>query len=236
MLYVPRRNFFLPTDLPNLTFWLDGNDPNANGATPINNSIQQIWKDKSRNGYNFVQNSNAQKPTNINNFQHGLNALGFDIAATQYMDSPSFDMGSSFSIFLLINFTSTANAWIFDTVGAPNFPEIVINTHANFAVYDGANHGQVTSIQGAGTTYLFSYVYNQSSTGELFLNGTSVGSSSATGTSAAGSFIRRVGGSNSLGAFANATYLEMFSCSMALDVGLRRQAEIYIGRKWNQSV
>lgn len=78
----------VPSTIPGLIVWLDGNDINGNGsANPSVNSKISSWKDKSSNGFNFANANSASQPTYTTTGTNGKGGVTFNSVSSTYLQS-----------------------------------------------------------------------------------------------------------------------------------------------------
>ena len=76
---------FNPDNIPGLQLWLDGNDPNANGIQPADNTPVSTWFDKSPQGNNFTQVTSGSQPIFTTNVFGSLGSPLFNAALNNFM-------------------------------------------------------------------------------------------------------------------------------------------------------
>lgn len=78
---------FSPTDIPDLTLWLDASDTST--ITQVAGSVSQ-WNDKSGNGFNAIQTNGANQPVTNSRILNGHNVIDFNGTTSFINHSTSF--------------------------------------------------------------------------------------------------------------------------------------------------
>jgi len=68
----------LPVTISSLSAWYDATDPNNNKTQFENNTPVSVWRDKSGNGYDVIQEIDAQMPTYLKNIVNNKPVLRFN--------------------------------------------------------------------------------------------------------------------------------------------------------------
>jgi len=106
---VTSRASFSPTDIPELTLWLDSADEET---ISLRDSIHVTgWADKSGNGYNTTQGTSSLQPEYDAEQLNGLPVITFD--GTEYLKNLSFFDLKKFSMFIVARIGGASQA-IFD--------------------------------------------------------------------------------------------------------------------------
>jgi len=130
-----------PNAFADLTLWLDATDPSNTGVRPADSTSIGTWVDKSRNGYDFVQATEADKPLFIESGARAKNVLRFDGSTDELRGS--VPLVAETSVFVVTTgFASSSYIFSSDNQNNPIFgPDIVTG-------YGGTRVGYFASVSG----------------------------------------------------------------------------------------
>jgi len=152
----------LPTNIPDLCFWLDGSDPLANGTIVADGTSMSSWIDKSGNNFNFT--ALGYLPFYKNNLFGSYSGLNFNGSNVGVTSTINYTNNCTFALVMSIPPDIAVSGGIFS----------INNLYGNIGITRYSNLNQLR-ISFSGT--FFSYDYNIGS--ELIIigsitNGTSI--------------------------------------------------------------
>ena len=229
----PAFTTFFPNQVNGLALWLDGNDVNGDGTTPLANELISSWVNRASTIYTCAQGTSSNAPTY--NTLHGINfsndntgaggsIQGFDL------DYPSYNNNET--IYTVVNYSNTtgsADMHILYTIGSTGRRFYI----DKFNTLTTSINGAVVIDKGILTQNTTTLVNSLISPTQVthYVDGTSKGSSnysvfSGTGTS-------YLGFDNYLGSNCfNGTMYEVLIYSNVLADSDRYKIEAYLYQKW----
>jgi hypothetical protein len=99
----------VPSDLPNLEFWVDAQDlstlfQDAGKSVPVTSNGDDVgaWEDKSGNGRDVTQAVALKKPHFVENSINGRDSIGFGVANSEILTGPNaLNSETTFTIFIV---------------------------------------------------------------------------------------------------------------------------------------
>ena len=237
--------FFSPKSIANLSFWLDANDPNADGTQTSNNQTISNWKDKSTNAYGataIVAATISKKSIN------GLDSMVFDGSSMGYKYT-SFTINSATHTFFFVSKPTsvTANSGYnyilaFQDTGGGS-PYIV------FPYYNASLSGMkgyITSYNGLAIDYTNSTLVDnavanavtltcaviQSGSQQIYRFGSLQSSATASLSSATSPYLFLGAYPAGAGYYFNGNLCEVLVFNATLDASQRQTIEGYLAWKW----
>jgi hypothetical protein len=230
----------IPQRSANLLSWLRA-DVGVTYDSSSSNEVSQ-WADQSANGYNGSQATSSNQPTIAFNAVSGLPAIVF--SGSEFLQLPSglADFTSGCSIFLVLNPTAlTTNGTVLDLGNGAlgnnlSIKESNTSGGAEFLALNGTTSSNLNSSSAVtvGVFQLLEVIYDGISDAELFVNGTSLASST---TMQASIDITRadnfIGQSGSGGNYFQGSIAEMLLYNTALTAIPRQSVEQYLMYKYD---
>jgi hypothetical protein len=219
----------VPGNVPGMSLWLDGADPNGNGTDLVDGSAVSTWVDKSGSGNNGTISYGTVTYTAL------TQSMLFNSSWFQVPNGTISPGASTFTIFVVCRPTGLANYPYVYFAGTPGY-----DTATALIFYpDGqVENGFYTDFMGkapAGTvlineTYLFSSAYNGTSR-TLYMNGSPIVTGSPGGTKNVGTGSNYIGGGG--GNPFIGTISEMIVFNRTLSDSDRQSVDSYLTSKWN---
>lgn len=182
-----KQSFFVPTQVPGCVLWLRA-DMGITFANAPTNTLVSGWADQSGNGNNASQSTSGSQPGYATGVMNGAPALTGN-GTSYWMQTSAFTLGASATLFAaaqpsvstqsayarLIEHNAGETYYIGCDVTGTEYKLIVNDATSPYGTAQG---GTVT----AGTNSIIAGAY-ASTTGTVFVNGSSVGSGSFTAPS-----------------------------------------------------
>jgi hypothetical protein len=217
---------FIPTYIPGIQIWLDGNDPAGTGVVPANGATITTWADKSGNAYN------ATTAAGTLTYSNGVSS-GIAFTGTQFMTTALNSLAASESAFVVLKFNNLTGeqdilSWNYGGGAARGREYMLLSSQmawdsTNAAIY-------YSTAPSANVTSLVEYTYTTSVL-NMYLNGSNTSSNTAISFSP-GSQGTVIGSYNS-GGYLNATLNEIVVYNSVITSAQRQVVEGYLAWKWN---
>lgn len=218
---------FSPTDITGCLCWLDFSDADTlftdAGTTKVSADAQLIYRanDKSGNGNNAIQKTEARRYVYKTGIQNGLSIAR---NGTSFLLTGLTSTSGSYTFFYAIN--RTGGNWLFDA--ATGRLVLATNNSTKYSWNDGAWHDIAATTTG---WQLLTYHFTSGGNGVIYKNGSSLGSAAYTATNIGGNvglFADYGGGSNIMTGDAG----EFLLYNSALSSADRQSVETYLNNKW----
>jgi hypothetical protein len=219
---------FLPTNLAGLGLWLDADDSDMVSRS---GNLVTSWSDKSDSGLTAVPGSG---PDYIVNEINGRAILRFE--SLEYLTLPGGTLGQGneeYTItFVAKNRGNSGGAMYFDTSATVNFTSIFMRREIGSANIGWWNSNLYSGTINTSDYYIITTDYDQAGR-ELFINGISSGSDSATNKNTNGSATVSIGRQH---LDVDMDMAEFVYYDRALSPEERGQVEQYLSTKWGISI
>lgn len=210
-----------PARLRSLALWLDAAD--ASTITLATTKISQ-WNDKSGNGRNVTQGTDAERPTYTTNGQNGLPVATF--AAGQTMAGTGFTHAGTWSCGVVVKNTNTQGVF---QIGAINGNGSLL-IESNLYKIRAANTGGATVTSVASTPAIVVGT-SAASKQDIWKNG-GKGTADAQSAVAASSVAFTVGGLNATTYRMNGFIAELVIVAAVMTTSEQRALTSYLSKKW----
>lgn len=214
---------FLPTNIAGLIWWLD-----ANAITGLSaDDPVSTWADRSVNGDDFTA-SGGVRPLYRTSSQNGLPGVDFDGSDDSMTNASASVTSGPRTLFMCVNPDNTTGVdqYYIDIQTGRFILAHLTNSNPNSGWYDGSWRSVAS---GTTSAQVLTFVVPGSG-GELFRDGTSLGTADVTE--------RALGGTIGLGSNYTGTanfaglIFEWFMYDTAVSVGVQQSAEAYLRNKW----
>jgi hypothetical protein len=215
-----------PAGLNNLALWLDASDENS--ITHATNAISQ-WNDKSGNNVHAAQSTASKKPMLSSATQNGLSTITFD-GVDDYLAATSLNISQSYTIFAVAKATGgSGRDYLFDGItNNANRSLIALNNAGKVQLW--ASNWANSNLNTPSGFFTLSALFNSSSS-QLSLNGTTVGSLN-TGNSSLSNGIYLGTNYQANADFLGGEVAEFLIIDATLSSSEQKSIEGYLAHKW----
>lgn len=218
---------FTPTDVGTPALWFDA----CEGVTYNGSNEVSQWSDLSGNARHATQSTTSKKPIYVAGGTNGLPHLDFAGGDDALLTSTGFTLAQPNTIFIVAKYdAAAADQTLFSSASGSGRQMMTTTGGGSYALDAGSF---VSTGQGAttGTTYVFSVVFNTSSS-KFFRDGTQYGGTMSLGTdSLVGLGIGTDAGAGTPVGH-DGTICEILVYNSALSDANRQAVEAYLTTKW----